>query len=212
MLVPGKHDFVKALASRTTRRSHVRTAQALARQSALSLSLLAWAFAHATSFGATDPVESIRIELPASPGPVAQRATTLLTREITERSGVTVGTGEPADLTITLALDPGIGTEGFILSGGGTKRVTITGSDDKGLLYGVGRFLRGSNYGQGKFTPTSWRGTSVPKGTLRGIYFATHFNNWHEMATDAERRRYVESLALWGTNALVVHYPDQWLP
>lgn len=162
-------------------------------------------------FGAIDPIESVRIELPTSPGPVAQRASTLLARELNERSGVTAGTDEDADLTITLDLDPGIGAEGFTISEGDARQITITGSDDKGLLYGVGKFLRGCDYGQGEFTPTPWRGTSVPKGTLRGIYFATHFNNWHEVATDAERRRYVESLALWGTNSLVVHYPDQWL-
>ena len=57
-------------------------------------------------FGAPDPVESIRIELPSSPGPVAQRASTLLAREINERSGIAAGAEESPDLTISLTLRP----------------------------------------------------------------------------------------------------------
>ncbi|MCP4311458.1 MAG: hypothetical protein GY790_09375 [Bacteroidetes bacterium] len=60
----------------------------------------------------------------------------------------------------------------------------------------MGKFLHTSRYDQGGFTPGAWRGTSVPRGTFRGIYFATHFNNWYEAASGPERARYVESLAL----------------
>jgi hypothetical protein len=74
------------------------------------------------------------------------------------------------------------------------------------LLYGVGKFLRTSRYA-GAFEPSSWRGTSVPRGTMRGIYFASHFHNWYQVAPDEQVERYVEDLALWGVNALMLCFP-----
>lgn len=157
------------------------------------------------------PAQSVKIVLFTEAGAVAQRASEILAREITERSGAKVSTEGRADFTVELAIQSGIGTEGFAITGDGSGIIKITGNDENGLLYGVGKFLQTSRYHRGGFTPGVWRGRSVPEGTFRGIYFATHFNNWYEAASDSERARYVESLALWGTNSLVVHYPDQWL-
>ncbi len=158
-----------------------------------------------------DPAQSVKIVLSPEAGAVAQRASKILVREITERSGAKVSTEGKADFTVELALESGIGNEGYTIADDGSGILKITGNDENGLLYGVGKFLHTSRYDQSGFTPGDWRGTSVPKGTFRGIYFATHFNNWYEAASDTERARYVESLALWGTNSLLVHYPDQWL-
>ncbi len=157
------------------------------------------------------PVQSVKIVLSPDAGVVARRSSEILAREITERSGAKVSTEGKADFTVEFAIQPGIGTEGFTIADNGGGILKITGNDDSGLLYGMGKFLHTSRYDQGGFTPGVWRGTSVPQGTFRGIYFATHFNNWYEAASDSERARYIESLALWGTNSLVVHYPDQWL-
>lgn len=157
------------------------------------------------------PLQSVKIVLFSDSGVIAKRASEIMTREITERCGANVSAEGEADLTVELALETGIGTEGFKISDGEKGAIRIAGNDERGLLYGVGKFLHTSRYDQGGFTPGSWRGTDVPKGDMRGIYFATHFNNWYEAASDEERQRYIESLALWGTNSLVVHYPDQWL-
>jgi hypothetical protein len=113
--------------------------------------------------------------------------------------------GESA-LTVELAVAPGIGTEGFRIenrTGGGVR---IVGNDERGVLYGVGRFLRTSRYDQGGFIPGAWRGTSVPQKPYRGIYFATHFHNYYHEAPIPEIEQYVEDLALWGLNELVVWY------
>ncbi len=157
------------------------------------------------------PAQSVKILLSPDAGAVARRASEILSREITVRSGAKVSTEGKADFTIELALESGIGIEGYTIADDGSGILKITGNDDNGLLYGAGKFLHTCRYDMGGLTPGDWRGTSVPKGTFRGIYFATHFNNWYEAASDSERGRYVESLALWGTNSLVVHYPDQWL-
>ena len=111
-----------------------------------------------------------------------------------------------APLTVELAVEKGIGAEGFRIEdrqGGGVR---IAGNDERGLVAGVGKFLRTSRYDKGGFTPGTWRGTSVPTRQARGIYFATHFHNYYHDAPVEEIERYVEDLALWGFNELAVWY------
>lgn len=160
---------------------------------------------------AATPVQSIRIVLSGKAGPVAKRASELLAREITERSNSSIVAGDKAALTVELAVKPGIGTEGFSISDGKNGVVAITGNDENGLLYGVGKFLHNSDYGLLGFIPGQWRGTSVPKCTLRGMHMDTHFNNWYEASNDAGRKRYIEDMALWGENVLIVLFPSPWL-
>src|SRR5690606_31119210 len=47
---------------------------------------------------------------------------------------------------------------------------------------------------------------SRPSKPVRGIYFATHFGNWYCHAPLAEVRTYLEDLALWGLNELLVWF------
>lgn len=93
---------------------------------------------------------------------------------------------------VKLAIQAGIGEEGYRIEG--DNPVRITGNDERGLLYGVGKFLRAP----------AWRGTSVPECHVRGMYFAFH-NNFYPNAPQAELFRYMEDLALWGMNSLVFH-------
>ena len=51
--------------------------------------------------------------------------------------------------------------------------------------------------------------TAVPSpGTYpeRSVYFATHFSNWYETASDAEVANYVEELAEWGLTGIAVWF------
>ena len=111
-----------------------------------------------------------------------------------------------APLRVELRVTPNIGTEGFLIEDCLSGGVRITGHDERGLLYGVGKFLRTSCYGLAGFSPGSWRGASVPQKPLRGIYFATHFHNFYHDAPIEEIQRYVEDLGLWGYNVLTVWY------
>ncbi len=154
------------------------------------------------------PVDSIRILLPPNPGPITLRASAILHRQITGRCEARVSTNGLAGCSVELALRPGIGTEGYRISDGPNGLIQITGSDERGLLYGAGRFLRDSRYDDGgRFTPGSWRGSSAPKSPMRGIYLATHFNNFYEAAPPEELDHYVEDLSLWGFNLLALAYP-----
>ena len=154
-----------------------------------------------------EATQSLRLVLPPESGPVVENVGRVFARQVQQRCAARVTTAGDAPLTVDLAVSPGIGTEGFRIEdrpGGGVR---IVGNDERGLLYGVGKFLRISRYDQGGFTPGAWRGTSVPACPVRGVYFATHFNNFYEAAPLEEVGRYVEDLALWGVNSLVLHFP-----
>lgn len=152
-------------------------------------------------------VPTVRVVVPADAGPVARTAARVLERQIAQRCETRVVTRGEAPFTVELAIDSKCRPEGFEVSdrAGGVR---IASGGEAGLLYGVGAFLRSSRYDRGGFTPGSYRGRSEPVGTLRGVYLATHFNNIYEAAPADEIARYVEDLALWGTNALVVGFPD----
>jgi len=149
---------------------------------------------------------AIQLRLPAQVSPVIRRIAGLLKHQVSERSGVRVVMSQPADLVVSLEVGPGIGTEGFVIEDGPSGEIVIRGNDERGLLYGVGKFLRSSRYGQGTFEAGSWRGASVPEKPVRGIYFATHFHNVYHDAPVESVQRYVEELALWGTNVLCVWF------
>lgn len=155
------------------------------------------------------PAASIRLHLPAGASAVVKNIADLLARRIGERCRARVTADGQADLDLYLAVDPGIGAEGYAISdepGGGLR---IAGGDERGLLYGVGRFLRTSAFEEKGLVPGSWRGRSVPDCPLRGIYFAVHFGNFYEAAPAAEVERYIEDLALWGMNAVACNFPPQ---
>ncbi len=148
----------------------------------------------------------LTVTLPETPGPLVRQAGQLLRRGLAER-----GVQTNQDCPLELAVTPGIGTEGFRIHASASG-LRITGNDDRGLIYGVGKFLRHATAAAGRLTGCAWQGQSVPARPVRGMYFATHFHNFYHDAPLAEVVRYVEDLALWGCNALSVwfdmhHYP-----
>ncbi len=151
-------------------------------------------------------VDCVRVVMPKSESPVVMNIIGVFTRQITERCAAKVITSGDAPLWVELALASSIGTEGFRIEDRLNGGVRITGNDERGLLYGVGKFLRTSRYDAGGFSPSSWRGTSVPQKPVRGIYFATHFHNFYHDAPVEKIQRYVEDLGLWGFNVLTVWY------
>jgi hypothetical protein len=135
------------------------------------------------------------------------RYTEILSSRITERTGIKSTVIGKTACEIELGVREGIGREGFrIEDASGLAKIRIIGNDDRGLLYGIGKFLRSNTYRSGSFLIGNWRGTSVPKNDVRGIYFATHFHNYYNDAPVEDIRRYVEDLSLWGVNALSVAY------
>lgn len=162
---------------------------------------------------------AVMILTPAPADPAVASAAAVLERQFRHRGVVNVAIA-PADKAgpalagtralISLELRPGIGVEGFLIeetSLDGRAVVTVAGNDRLGLLYGVGKLLRDGLWGEGTFAPGTWRGTSVPVGTVRGVYLASHMMNFYEAAPPEALHRYIEEMALWGTNAVILHCP-----
>lgn len=111
-----------------------------------------------------------------------------------------------AAFVVLLAISPAVGKESFRIENAGRRGVRIVGGDRLGLVHGIGKFLRTCRYGKDGWSVSSWRGAESPQKPLRGIYLATHFNNWYCEAPLADIRRYLDDLALWGYNAIVVAF------
>lgn len=109
------------------------------------------------------------------------------------------------DIIIELNMKPELGEEAFAIEDieGGIR---ISANDQRGLLYGAGKLLRTSNYANCEFKVGSWRGNSGPDKEIRGVYLATHFNNYYHCAPIEEIVEYIEDLALWGVNAIAVWF------
>ncbi|MCE5258625.1 MAG: glycoside hydrolase family 20 zincin-like fold domain-containing protein [Chloroflexi bacterium] len=148
------------------------------------------------------------LAVPEAADPVVSRIQALLQRIIAQRCGTPLPSAQtaPGLARLTLALDRSLGAESYALRSSGAAGLDVAGGSPRGLLYGIGRLLREAAYAPGYFTPGAWRGASGPVMPLRGIYFATHFHNWYHEAPVEELERYVEELALWGTNTVVVWF------
>jgi hypothetical protein len=152
------------------------------------------------------PAASFRIHPPEKSSAVTKRTAEILAARIQDSSGARAVESGPVDLHIRLALEPGIGREGFRIADGQDGGIQITGNDERGLFYGTGKFLHASAFGERAFTPASWRGTSVPAKPVRGMYLATHFHNFYHEAPIEEVTRYVEDCSLWGLNSFLVWF------
>lgn len=153
-----------------------------------------------------EAVKQVRVVLPADANEQLAEVVRVFARQVAQRCPARVVTRGEAPLTITLALDPALKPEGFRIRDVAPGNIEVAGQNERGVLYGLGKFLRTSRYDQGGYTSGTWRGTSVPQKPARGIYFATHFHNYYHEAPVEEIGRYVEDLALWGLNELVVWY------
>ncbi|MFX0101226.1 MAG: hypothetical protein ACFFCS_16755 [Candidatus Hodarchaeota archaeon] len=108
---------------------------------------------------------------------------------------------------VLLKIQSGIGDEGYTISSEEPGPVCIAGNDLRGLTYGVGKFLRTSRVDGGHFSPSQWASSLKPSCSFRGIYLATHFNNYYISAPITEVQQYLGDLLLWGYNVLGVTFP-----
>jgi len=154
------------------------------------------------------PVGWVRILLPPQANSSMRNTARILERQVAQRCGAKVTTSGASALTLEFSIEPGFGAEGFRIADGPTGTIRVIGNDERGLLYGVGKLLRSSRFDHGGFTPGTWRGQSVPEGQFRAIYLASHFRNFYEGAPAAEAQAYLEDLALWGFNTVIVHFPQ----
>ena len=152
------------------------------------------------------PAKQIHIVLPEAPSDQLGQIVSVFARQVQERCGATVTTQGEALMTVSLSVDPSIGSEGFRISDRADGGIEVAGQNGLGILYGLGKLLRTSRYSGEGFELGTWRGVSVPLKPNRGIYFATHFYNFYQAAPVEEVTRYLEDIGLWGFNELLVWY------
>ncbi len=164
-------------------------------------------FPNGSSHTSEQNVQTFNIVLPVNAGSELRNIASILERQILQRCDAVHLTHGNIDLSIELKVDKSIGSEIFQIEDGKLGVVRISGGDPRGVLFGIGKFLRSSRFTQDGFVPGTWRGTSAPDNPVRGIYLATHFNNFYEAAPIEEVVQYIQDLGLWGYNTIFIHYP-----
>lgn len=152
------------------------------------------------------PVQHIYVQSVEFSSPVVNKIEQVFVERLEDRGIKRVSKSNASEITVVLAINNDIGKEGFTIEDGKNGSIIITGNDERGLLYGIGKFLRTAGYTDEGFTVGTWRGKSVPDKELRGIYWATHFYNYYQTAPIAELQKYVEDLGLWGYNNIKIWY------
>jgi len=146
---------------------------------------------------------SLEVRVIGAKSPLLDAFAGILGSRIQERCEVSSTSTGKADCLVELAVQDGLGKEGFRIERASPDTVRILGNDNRGVLYGIGKFLRSNTYFHDSFTLGNWNGTSVPDKPLRGVCTVPHFNNFYHVAPVEKLQRYIEDLVLWGFNLIV---------
>jgi hypothetical protein len=119
-------------------------------------------------------------------------------------AGRSVSVGE--GITVSLEIDQALSDERYIITSN-SEGCVIRAADGLALFAAFGRFLRLSRFdGRGGFVPFAGTLDFTPKKKLRGMYFATHFDNFYHSAPIEKVCEVVEDLAFRGCNSLLVWF------
>ena len=134
---------------------------------------------------------------------LVEKTIKILNRHLTKRHCSEIElTAGAADLI--WSLDSSYPEEGFSIANLPDGTAEIKGGSSCALLYGVGKMLHTANFANGHFQLGPWRGFSRPESSRRIIYLATHFHNYYHVAPLEDIAEYLEDLALWGYNHLMI--------
>ena len=142
-------------------------------------------------------------------GTVVRRAAEIVSVEIGRRTGaqpVVDAAGRCAGGQLGLTVSDALQPESFRVDADPSGAVHVVGGDARGVVYGCGHLLHTARYGRGTIAVAPSPTVHAPALPMRGMYFATHFGNFYHHAPVDEVLRYVEELALWGINSLMVWF------
>lgn len=109
-------------------------------------------------------------------------------------------------LSVSLEIDTSLSDERYVIKSGNVG-CELRAADGLALFAALGRFLRLSRFdGKGGFLPFEGEIDFTPAKKLRGMYFATHFDNFYHSAPIEKVCEVVEDLALRGCNSLLVWF------
>ena len=110
-------------------------------------------------------------------------------------------------MNIVFSVDKSLGKEESYRITKKEEEWNITGSDEIGLYYGIGKFLHSAYWNEEGFVPNPPSGIISPACSFRATYFSVHFYNWYHMAPTEELVDYLESMLLWGYNTIICILP-----
>lgn len=90
-----------------------------------------------------------------------------------------------------------------------SSEIVLSSQNAGGAVAGLGRLLRLMEFSEFGVTIPTMTLVENPAMTVRGIYFATHFNNYYECAPIEDIKSYIEEMALWGCNSLLVWFDPE---
>ncbi len=109
-------------------------------------------------------------------------------------------------MTITLRSDPRIHEDEYQIDAK-RENAILTAGGISGIFAAMGDYLRHCSFdGQGNCLPFEGHFSQKPSNPIHGIYFASHFRNFYEMAPIEQIYELIEDLALRGCNALMLWY------
>ena len=153
--------------------------------------------------------------------PLIDQALGVFVDEIQRRSDVEVivaAEGELPDITVVLDTDTGMvdgelrdellglpspRSEGYRIATSGSS-IAVSGADERGILYGLGRLLRRFEIRRGGLVlPRALRLSSSPYCSLRGHQLGYRpKTNAYDMWTKDHFRQYIRDLAIFGANSI----------
>ncbi|MCG3146615.1 MAG: hypothetical protein PCFJNLEI_00048 [Verrucomicrobiae bacterium] len=137
------------------------------------------------------------------------KAVVLLRSRWNDRTRVKLGA--TGDWELSISLEPGMPRQAYAFATAG-KTVTLRGADGHGVLYGVGQLLRTLVFEPTRVAMPKLNVTRTPAVYDRGVYFATHFNNFYEAAPIEHVESYIEEMALWGFDGWMFWFDMNWFP
>ncbi len=162
-------------------------------------------------------------------GERVQTAADVLLDEVEARTGIRwnsiPATNEPDNAAMVIRLakfadaaaaaNANVGPEGFVISVVHPEQnrtvVSITGADDRGVLFGVGYLIRSMDWRQGSVRiPANLNVVTTPEYPFRGHQLGYRpLNNTWDAWTPEQFEQYIRDLALFGSNA-VENIPFGW--
>ena len=116
------------------------------------------------------------------------------------------GVGLDGGFVVSLEVDGGLCDERYIITSN-CDGCALRAAEPLALFAAFGRFLRKSRFdGAGGFEPFDGELDFTPIKKLRGMYFATHFENFYHTAPMEKVYEVIEDLALRGCNNLLVWF------
>ena len=114
----------------------------------------------------------------------------------------------PGDFSGEFSKLDNTGPEGYKICPG-RNSVVIAGHDSRGVLYGVGRFLRSCAISSGKiYLPSGFSISSTPRYPIRGHQLGYRpKTNAYDAWTPEQYDRYIRDLAIFGANSIEIMPP-----